>query len=387
MDNKDSKFLRNKKYNLISLYVITCFLVCIFLLRLIWDWAGTKKTIVEIFTMISPFFIGFLIAYLINPLVKTLNEKLFHKLLKIKKDSIRKLLSILVAYIIVITVLVICISIIIPELYTSITTIYESLQDYYDSFMKFLIKFSDKHPNIDIAYLTKLVQTNSSNIIDFMKGSIGTILPLLYNTSISVISWTFKILIALIVSCYMLIDKDRLLRNAKRFIYAIFKKERATKFCQILKESNKIFSDFVIGKTIDSVIIGFMCFIFMKIIGLKYAMLISVIVGITNMIPYFGPFIGAIPGIILLLTIDFQSAIIFLALILVLQQFDGLYLGPKILGEKTGLRPIWIIFAITVGGWLMGPLGMFLGVPIFAVIVYLIDRAITNKLKRKNIEI
>ena len=115
-------------------------------------------------------------------------------------------------------------------------------------------------------------------------------------------------------------------------------------------------------------------------------MLISVIVGITNMIPYFGPFIGAVPGVIILLTVSWKYALVFGILILILQQFDGLYLGPKILGESTGLRPVWIIFAITIGGWLAGPIGMFLGVPCVAVIAFLTDRFINKKLKERHIE-
>ena len=136
---------------------------------------------------------------------------------------------------------------------------------------------------------------------------------------------------------------------------------------------------------IDSLIIGVLCWIAMTVLNIPYALVISVIVGITNMIPYFGPFIGAIPGVVLLIIVDIKFAVIFGILIFILQQFDGLYLGPKILGESTGLRPIWIIFAITVGGWLAGVVGMFLGVPVVAVISFLIDRSLKLRIKKKNI--
>ena len=202
----------------------------------------------------------------------------------------------------------------------------------------------------------------------------------------SVISWVVDITIAIIVSVYMLIDRNRLITNFRKLIYAVMKRDKADKLLGTLSECNKIFGSFIIGKTIDSVIIGFMCFAFMTIIGLKYAILISVIVGITNMIPYFGPFIGAIPGVIILLTADFKQAVIFAVLILALQQFDGLYLGPKILGDSTGLRPLWIIFAITIGGWAAGPIGMFLGVPCVAVIAFLVQNKIDRKLSEKNID-
>lgn len=183
----------------------------------------------------------------------------------------------------------------------------------------------------------------------------------------------------------MLIDKNIISLNVKRLLYAIFSKDKTDSFLNTVFECNKIFGRYIVGKTIDSTIIGILCFIFMNIAGLKYSLLISLIVGITNMIPYFGPFIGAVPGAILCLTTGWQYCIIFCILIFILQQFDGLYLGPKILGDSTGLRPVWIIFAITAGGWAAGVIGMFLGVPVVAVIAYLIQRFINRRLDKKQL--
>ena len=287
----------------------------------------------------------------------------------------------------VIGVIIMCISFIVPEVYTSLKNIYEGVQGNYDKLLKFLDKMSKKHPNMDISYITSLAKDNSSNVINFVQGSMNTILPLLYNTSLSVISWTLNIIIAIMVSCYMLIDRERLLKTFKKLIYAVVRKNKADNFIGLLRDCNRIFSNFIIGKAIDSLIIGLMCFAFMKILRLDYAVLISVLVGITNMIPYFGPFIGAVPGIIILLTASWRQALVFSILILILQQFDGIYLGPKILGESMGIRPVWIIFAITVGGYLAGPIGMFLGVPCVGVIAFLIDRFVEKRLKDKKIEI
>jgi predicted PurR-regulated permease PerM len=380
-------FERNRKYYTISIYTIITVLIIALLLKVIWNWSSTIDTFSKILDVLSPFLIGIFIAYLMNPLVKLLNRSFFQKLLKIKNSSVRKALSIFVSYIIVFGIIGICISVIIPELYSSLKNLYANVQDYYDKLINFLDKLNEKHHDWDISYITTVVKDNSSDIIDFVRGSLDKVLPLLYNTSISVISWIFNIIIAIIVSCYLLIDKNRLLLNCRRLMYAVLKKERADRLSDTLSSCNKIFGNFIIGKTIDSTIIGFMCFIFMKILGLKYSMLISVIVGITNMIPYIGPFIGAVPGVVILLTVHWKYALIFGVLILVLQQFDGLYLGPKILGESTGLRPVWILFAITVGGWLCGPVGMFLGVPCVAVIAFLVERAITKQLDKKNIDV
>ena len=360
------KFEKNKKYYTISMYVLITFIVAIIAFKLIWNWGSTLRTVHKILDVLSPFLIGIFIAYLMNPLVKLIDGKLLKKIFRIKSDKIRKFISILFSYVIVLGIIGVCISIIVPEIYSSLKNIYDGVQG---------------------SYITSVVKDNSSKIIEFVQGSLDTILPLLYNTSMSVISWVINLIIAIMVSCYMLIDKQRLLTNCKKVIYVIFKKSHADKISQTLSECNKIFGKFIVGKTIDSTIIGFLCFLFMNILGLKYSMLISVIVGITNMIPYFGPFIGAVPGVLILLTIDWKYALVFGVLILALQQFDGLYLGPKILGESTGLRPVWIIFAITVGGWLAGPIGMFLGVPCVAVIAFLTDRVINRKLTEKNITV
>ncbi len=382
-----SQFYKNNKYYTISIYTIITITFLAVIVKLIWKWTSTIAAIESIFNMLAPFLIGMLIAYVLNPLVKLFDGKIFEKLFKMKNRNMRKGLSILISYVLVIGLLAVCISVVIPELYNSIYNVYNGINDYYNNFLTFLDKMAVKYPDLDIAYITKLAESNSTKVVEFLQNSIGTILPILYNTSISVISWILNLIIALMVSCYMLIDKEKLIRNFKRLIYVIMKKNTAERFISTLKDANEIFSNFVIGKALDSLIIGIICFIFMKIVGLEYAMLISVIVGITNMIPYFGPFIGAIPGSILLLTVNWKMAFVFIIWIVVLQQFDGLYLGPKILGDRLGLRPLWIIFAITVGGYFFGPIGMFLGVPTVAVIAYLLDRWITRVLIKKNIDI
>lgn len=385
-DNNKHKFIKNSRYFTICVYVLITVCVGAVLLKAIWEWASTVETFSRIIGVISPFLIGIFIAYLMNPLVKSIDKWILFKLFRIKKQKIRKFLSITVAYVFVIGIVIICISTIVPEIYQSLKSIYEGASDNYNKLLIFLEKVGKEHPDMNMTYITNLAKENSSNIINFVQGSIGTVLPFLYNTSVMVISWTINMIIAIMVSCYMVIDKDKLLRNIKRLMYALIKKERADRLVVVLRDCNKIFGSFIIGKTIDSTIIGIMCFIFMSMLKLKYAMLISVVVGITNMIPYFGPFIGAVPGIILLLTADWRQAIIFAVLILVLQQFDGLYLGPKILGDSIGIRPIWIMFAITVGGYLAGPVGMFLGVPTVGVIAFLINKHVDKKLREKNID-
>ena len=168
------------------------------------------------------------------------------------------------------------------------------------------------------------------------------------------------------------IDKFILKNAGKRLVLAIFNENFSYRVLRTLKDCHNIFSGFIIGKSIDSLIIGLLAFVAMTILKLPYTVLISVIIGVTNMIPYFGPIIGAVPGAFILFIVSPTKCLIFIIMVFVLQQFDGLILGPKILGESTGVRPLLILFSITVGGAYFGPLGMFLGVPFFATVQFLI---------------
>lgn len=386
MENlKQNKFEKNRNYYTISVYAVAVIVISALLIKFFLNWSSTVVTVKKIINVLMPYIIGVFIAYLINPLVKRTDCFLYTKL-KLRRKGVRTGISILFSYVVVFGIIIACIIFIIPQIYESLKTIYMGTQTSYDKLIAYINTLNEKYPQFDFSYVSTVLEKNSSGIINFIKGSLDTLLPLLYNTSMSVVSWTINIIIAIMVSVYLLIDRNRMINNSRRLLYAIFKKEKAASIISTLSECNKIFSGFIIGKAIDSTIIGFMCFAFMSILGLKYTVLISVIVGITNMIPYFGPFIGAIPGILILLTVSFNHALVFGILILVLQQFDGLYLGPNILGDSTGLRPVWIIFAITIGGWVAGPVGMFLGVPCVAVIAFLTERAVSKKLVLHNVD-
>ena len=246
-------------------------------------------------------------------------------------------------------------------------------------------EIEENNPSWNLQPVYDFIEDIPSMISTFITDSLPQIVPTIFTTSVSLISGVIDFLIAVIVSMYMLIDKPHIINNAKKLVYVLAGSEKGDKIVTTAGECNRIFGGFIVGKMLDSLIIGILCWLFMTMLELPYALVISVIVGVTNMIPYFGPFIGAIPGVVLLLIVDIKYAIIFGILIFILQQFDGLYLGPKILGESTGIRPIWIIFAITFGGWLAGVIGMFLGVPIVAVITYLMDKNMKVKIAKRNI--
>lgn len=383
------KFTKNNKYYTISIYVIVTVLIATLGIKVITNWQGTISMFENVIGVLTPFLVGFFIAYIINPLSKLINQKILKPIFRGKSLKLRKVISVFVSYIIVFGAIITVMFYIIPQIVdtlSQITSFIDTAQTGYNKLISELREIEAKNPSWNLAPVYEFIENVPNLVGDFIKDSLPNIVPQIFTTSMSVISGVIDGLIAIIVSIYMLIDKPHLINNSKKFVYVVFGIHRGDKIIATAGECNKIFGDFIIGKMIDSTIIGILCWIIMTVLELPYALVISVIVGITNMIPYFGPFIGAIPGVVLLLIVDIKFALIFGVLILALQQFDGLYLGPKILGESTGLRPIWIIFAITVGGWAAGVVGMFLGVPVTAVIAYLLEKYMNGHIARKEIE-
>lgn len=387
MKDNNNKFESNKKYFTICIYGLFVILVGTLIVKLIISWDNAVASFRGFTDAFSPFLIGAFIAYLINPLMKYLDNKLFLGLLKFKSPRKSKYCALALSYSLVLGLLYICFSYLIPQLYTSLSDLIQSIPWFYDKLYTFLDNIETTYPNIDFEYVNKMLDQVLPNLVDLLKNFAANAIPLIYNTSIYVIKWLLNIVIAIIVSVYMLSDKEILIKNFKRCIYAFFPSDFTVSFMQTLSECNKIFSGYIIGKLIDSLLVGIIAFVLMTIFKMPYALIISAFVGASNMIPYFGPFIGAVPGTIILLLINPFTALGFVILIFLLQQFDGLYLDPLILHNSTGLKPLWIIFAITLGGSLAGVLGMFFGVPVVAVISYLANKIIDRRLKLKNITI
>ena len=200
----------------------------------------------------------------------------------------------------------------------------------------------------------------------------------------TVASSIWNIILGIIVSIYLLIDKEKFCALIKKITYAIFPKSASEKILEVSYMSNSIFGKFLIGKIVDSAIIGVLTFFILALCKMPYAILVSVIVGITNIIPFFGPFIGAVPSFIIILFISPVKALWFLVIIFIIQQLDGNIIGPKILGDSIGISAFWILFSILVAGKFLGLIGMVIGVPLFAVIYAIVKEIIEGKLKKKN---
>ena len=371
---RKKRFESNNTYFTICIYAIATFAICLLIFRFTSNWQSTKNQIGQILSVFSPFLLAFLIAYFTNPMVKHIDNFLFQKTLKHRFERGHLLLSMILAYVIAIGAIILVFIFIVPQIINSISQLVRISPTLYQN-------------ALDLSFIYQAAEDVMPDLFNFFRTFMSdTVLPFLYNAGLSIISWFINIILAFVISCYLLFSKQKLIKSLKRVAYAIFPEDICLTLFDTLKDCNQIFSQYIIGKTLDSTIIGILCLACMTILKLPYALIISLIVGITNMIPYFGPFIGAVPGILILLIISPKSSLIFAVLILAIQQLDGSVIGPKILGKSTGLQPISIIFAITVGGARAGPLGMFLGVPIVAVLTFLINKLINYILKKKHIE-
>lgn len=332
----------------------------------------------------GPFLIALLIAYILNPFVKFVDrwlKKLFLKL----PEKVSLVLAMFVVYLLGLGMIIAILVYVLPEIVRNLADLVNYIPQVYKDLAAFLDSLQHQFPTVDFSAITTMLEDTQTDVVASITAVAKDMIPVLYTASVSVVAWFGNFLIAMIVSVYMLYGKKSLKRMLKIMMYSFIPKNQIRTVKEIVLECNNIFSKYLVSKMIDSFIIGILCAILMVILRLPYVSLISVIVGITNMIPYFGPFIGAIPGIVIILCINPIQALVFAIMILCLQQFDGLILGPKLLGDSTGMKPLWIIFAITIGGKFFGVIGMFLGVPVVAALAYLAERYMRHRLAKKQL--
>lgn len=364
--------------------VIFILALCTTVIAIILNWQSVMSELQRFIKVIMPFIFGLVLAFLINPLVESIRKILDNVFFKTKHKKGCKYTSVAVSYVILLGLIAITMVYIVPQISQSIKELTKSLGYGYNYIIQNTGKLQEKYPFLPMNDIKEIIEkVVPQNIFNYGTGMAKFIFPYIYNLSASFISGFINIIFAIVISVYIILDKEKIVKELRRFIYTFATKERAPFIWNTFCECNHIFNGFLFGKSVDSLIIGILSLIAMSILRLPYGLLLSVIVGVTNMIPYFGPIMGAIPGVIIYLVIEPKYAIIYVIMILVLQQFDGLYLGPKILGDLTGIKPLWVIFGITVGGAYFGVLGMFLGVPVVAVIMHIINVFMEVKMKKK----
>ncbi len=328
-------------------------------------------------SIISPFIYAFAIAFILNRPMMWFERTLF------KDKKKKRIFSVALTFTIAISLISVLMVLVLPQIGLSIAYLVEAMPGFIQSVSQTAMEVMEQiHLN---SRLSRQVQEMWNNIGTGIMNFTVSVLPGVVNVSIGIGNAVIKSIMSTIIAIYMLASKDRLKFQIKKFFYAYFSKNFAEETFELGRISNTIFSDFIIGKMIDSTIIGIIAFIGMLFIYPDYAVLIAIIIGVTNMIPFFGPFIGAIPSIFILLILSPFASFVFLIFIIVLQQVDGNIIGPKVLGSSLGLSPLWILVGIIVGNGAMGFLGMIIGVPTFAVIYNLVSRNTKKKLEEKDI--
>lgn len=344
--------------------------------------------------ILAPILYGAAMAYLLNPIVKWFEkiiQKLWHKNKKLQAKQLKRAstwlraASILLTWALVLLAIYLMMDMLIPQLIDSITLLAQNARAYYYKVYRWADDWLANNQQIGTwandalkDYYTDAVSFLTNKVLPWATEMANGLTGGIWNGIWSVVNFAKNLIIGLIVSVYLLAMKEQSLARCCKLTYAVFKKETADLVMRGGREVNRIFSGFISGKVLDSVIIGILCWIGCSILKMPYAPLIGLVVGVTNVIPFFGPFLGAIPSALLILIVSPRKCLIFLIFILILQQFDGNILSPKILGGSTGISSLWVIIAILVGGGIDGILGMFIGVPVCACLAELV-KYLTNK--------
>lgn len=386
-----SRFLHQMSRSFrIFVVIAACILFYFALLRM----TNISNVFTKIYEVLKPIIYGLAIAYLLNPIVKYVDrhmvpflEKKFPNTKKARQVS--RSLGIFLALIILFLVVVALCNMMIPELYRSIRDMIKTVPSQLNQFMDEFSQLSNREGSTISKMAESIIKEASEALQNWMRtdllNQINVVMSNLTVGVINILMELFYILIGVIVSVYVLFSKEKFSSQCKKIVYAVMKPAKANMLLHLTIKSNHIFGGFIIGKIIDSAIIGVLCFLGLSVLDMPYTMLVSVIVGVTNVIPFFGPYIGAIPSAILILLSDPKMGIYFIIFIFLLQQLDGNIIGPKILGDSTGLSAFWVVFSILFGGGMFGFAGMILGVPTFAVIYYIVTMLVNHQLEKRSL--
>ena len=388
-------FKKDNKYFQWGLTIFLVVTACMGVYYCIFHIKSLLSILSKIIDILQPIINGIAMAYLFAPIMNYFENKLLNPIFAKSFDKhpknriVVRSISIFLTFTFVILIVYGFLALMLPQLYYSIENLVIQSNTYINNFIIWIEKISSVNPEL-YKYIQSLVVEYSGTFNETINikilPQIETILKSVSIGAIGFLSLLLDFVIGLIISIYLLLGKERFIAQAKKVIYANFNTRKANLFIKDLRFSHKTFIGFLVGKIVDSFVIFMLCLIGTTVLNIPYAILISVIVGVTNVIPYFGPFIGAIPSAILVLVIEPKMCIVFIIFILGLQQLDGNVIGPKILGEYTGLTSFWVIFSIAIFGGVFGFTGMVIGVPAFAVIYAFCKRSLVKKLHKKGLK-
>ncbi len=351
------------------------------------------KALSALVSILAPFIWGLVISYILLPMMHAmenhafipLSRKLYAKNKKNDGSGLARGMSVLAAEIIFLVILAALVWLIIPQLYNSIETMVKNSGEYMDKAENWVLNIFNNNPTVE-AYALQAIDSIEDGALSWLQTKLlpqfGNVISNVYAGVYSVFRVLYNLIIGIIVSVYIMARSDAFTAGCRKLLYCIFTIEAAEKIRYAVREIDRTFMTFISSNLYDAAIVGVLCYIFCVIVKMPYALLVSAIVGITNMIPFFGPLIGAVPSGLIILFVSPIKCLIFIIFIVVLQQFDGNLIKPKILGSSLGIGGFWVMFAIILGGGLFGFWGMLLGVPVFTVIYTWINNSVNKKLKR-----
>lgn len=368
-------------FNVIIGLMLTGIVIVTFTLAIL-NFSFITATVTFLIGLLLPFIIGFVLAFLMSPLQNYIEKKMLSQLALSAKH--KRLIATITALLFTLSVLIVVFISITPQLLSSVNTLIDQIPGYFEATTTFINQLIFRF-NIEPEVAT-LLQEVSQSLITNINTIARNVLSRVLALSIDVLTFLFRFGVGIIIAIYMLLEKERFVNQVSKLILATTSAENAHLIFKVSHLVKEKFNQFIFGITIDSLIVGVISFIAMSLFQWPYALLISVILSITNMIPVFGPFIGAIPGFFILFIVSPSTALWFVVFVILLQQLDGNVIAPNIIGNSVGLPTLWIMFAIIIGGGLFGVLGMFLSVPMFAVIYVIIKEVIAIKLEHKGIK-
>ena len=385
------KHFRHSRYFKLAVTLFLTGAALIIFYRIATDFTGFRDILYTVQSIISPFIYGFVMAYLLCP-VYNLTVRKTYRLVRIKNRkrafAFSKVVGSIVSLLVLFGVVGGLIALLIPELIRSITGIIQSLPERFDALTAWAESVTSGFSSPAMAEaLDSVVRNMEDTVLNWVQSDlmtrIGSYMETISTGVILTLKTALNVVVGVIACVYLLNSKEKFKAQLKKAILATTSKSVSDEIFDFGNFANRTFGGFINGKIIDSAIIGVICYASMTVLHLPYPALVSTIVGVTNVIPFFGPFIGAIPSAIIIFLVSPLQSFYFLILILIIQQLDGNVIGPAILGETTGLASFWVMFAIIIAGGLFGFIGMVLGVPVFAIIYYYAGRFIRNRLERK----
>ena len=376
----------NNKYATIAMYAFLVICASILLYLGISQINSIKASVNDFIGTLQPFIIGGALAYLLNFILKFYEDYILsHKTFKRLKKSGKRGIGLLLTYITATIITYLFIQFVLPQLLDSIIGLVNNIPQYLNDLTKVTNDIFD-NLNLQPEYIS-LITDKFGEAITYIITLISNLVPVIGNFIVDATSSILNIIIGIIISIYILIDKEKFMALGKKIVYALCSEEKAKFILRLATQSNMTFSRFIGGKILDSFIIGLLTFVILTIFKMPYILLISVIVGVTNIIPFFGPFIGGIPAAIIILFVSPIQALWFVVIIIVIQQIDGNIIGPKILGDSIGISAFWILFSLLVAAKFMGFVGMIIGVPLFAIFYSIIKEIVEERLRKKGLPI